>query len=213
MRKKTTLLLIVSVILISLISLFIFRSHNNESNTYISHEQRNKQIEEFSKVSNLPEEDNLCPSTENSGGFTGINIENENELLKYINLDMYFSVENNIRNSVNILNQLYLDTANLNAKEIKDYYTKYKEKITVSLGIIDEDVFQSAVNKLKAAKSKNNKKGIFSKAKVLNIDKVGNIITLKLQLTTIDNNIIEFDTNILISNGSDNKYKTYIFFK
>lgn len=135
--------IILCVILIVAAPIFIFFT-NHKQNTNITKSkstndyERSKKVEEFAKSKN---EDPRKEITTNEGGYAGINVQNEQALLKVMNTDGMVSVDTMINEALRSIPKIHEDSLQLDENSISKYFNENKDKMIATFGINDADTF------------------------------------------------------------------------
>lgn len=147
MDKKKIILCII-VILAAPIFIF-FTNHKQNTNITksksINDYERSKKVEEFAKSKN---EDPRKEITTNEGGYSGINVQNEQALLKVMNTDGMISVDTMLNEALSSISKIHEDSLQLDENSISKYFNDNKDKMIATFGINDEDTFRKLLSDL-----------------------------------------------------------------
>lgn len=190
MNKKKAL--IISILVVSIISIFVFYIKNkNKPREFESDVAREEFIREFAK----PQGDNLELNIDiNAGGNASLIIDNIGELMRYNNVDLMFSADELMLDTIKTLPSLYRDTKELKDTELDDYFKENKETLVNLLGIEEVEHFKTFAKKVEFTKGEEIIKAAIDE-KTLN--KTGNIVIFSLNLTSKDGVVQKFDMEIL----------------
>ncbi|MBU3173287.1 hypothetical protein [Clostridium estertheticum] len=202
--NKKQIIIIVLLISIGVPAFIIYTNYKKPSSSleFDNDYKRAKYVEKFSNKEKGT--DSNKNNLNNESGYTGVIVQNKQELLSALGTDGMISINEMLIDAFPYIPKFYKESQNLKDSAINQYYNNNIDTINYTFGIKDIIKFKKILNEFSFIE--NNGKIVESSIKSGSVKKIGNEVGFELILKSSNgkSQIFKIQTSIQ-KNGKDNK--------